>query len=111
MADPYWRMERHQDVLGGWHEQWVPSPEMEFLMGCLLSTQEEIEKHTLLRPDRILLPADRLPPEAQDGGSLLGIPFEASGKVTTPSLVYPVRFHPAVDLSNLAAGTTDRGTT
>jgi len=89
--EPYWRVERYLDGAGQWHDRWQPSNEMTYLLGCLLSTQHDIEGVTMQRPTLVLLPADRTPLEARAGGVLMGLPFVVSDQVTEMSLVYPVR--------------------
>lgn len=91
-GEPYWRMERRPHSTDGtWYDQWMPSDEMTYLLGCMMSTRGDIEKVTFARPTLLLLPADKVPAEAVDGGTLYGIPFQPSDKVTTLSLVYPVQ--------------------
>lgn len=96
--EPYWRMERYLDGAGQWHDRWQPSNEMTFLLGCLLSLQDDIEAATMQRPMLVLLPADRTPLEARAGGALMGLPFVVSDQVTEISLVYPVRARARVQL-------------
>lgn len=105
--EPYWRLEHWIDALGQSQAQWVPSEEMTYLLGCLMSTKDDVEMATMMRPTLILLPAGRVPSEAQGGGTLMGIPFEVSATVAKPSLVYPARTMPGIKLADLS-GTQDK---
>lgn len=43
------------------------------------------------RPTLVLLPPDKVPSDSPAAGTLMGLPFVVSDKVTEMSLVYPVR--------------------
>lgn len=97
-AEPYWSKEQWVDGVGERHERWQPSQEMQYLLGYLRQTQGDIEKVTLARPTLLLLPADKTPDEARDGGTLMGIPFVVSDEVTEISMVYPVRAYARIQM-------------
>lgn len=89
--EPLWRWEQWHDALGNAHTRWMPSNRLNYLLGCLLKMQADIEKVTMARPTMVLLPADETPAEAVGGGTLMGLPFEVTDKVKAMSIVYEVQ--------------------